>query len=259
MDGVTPVQLLWTGGWDSTFRLLRLLLDLKRPVAPIYLQDETRASLPVEIETMDRIRAALAAAHPHTRALLRPTTFVRVADIAPDATIQRAGDRLAAKYGIGSQYPWLARFCRERGLHEIEMAAENARQGAGLVLLDNIAPARSPHGYPTHRVPPDAKDPDAFLVFGAFSYPQIELTRLDTLEIARRNGWDEWMDMTWFCHRPARGMQPCGLCNPCLYAIKEGFGWRIPRRRRTLSAAYRVTLLPLRKACRHVLLQLRAR
>lgn len=259
MDSQTHVQLLWTGGWDSTFRLLRLLLDLRRPVAPIYLQDDTRASLPVELATMDRIRAALAEAQPHTRALLGPTTFVRVADIAPDPEIQRAGDRLAAKYGIGSQYPWLARFCRERGLYEIEMSAECARHGAGLVLLDNVVPAQSPHGYPTHRVPADAPDQDGYLVFGAFSYPQIELTRRDMLDIVKRNGWDAWMGMTWFCHRPARGARPCGLCNPCLYAIKEGFGWRISRRRRTLSAAYRVTVLPLRKACRHVLLQLRVR
>jgi len=254
----TSIQLLWTGGWDSTFRLLRLLLELQRPVTPIYLQDDTRPSQQTEIETMDRIRAALAEMHPHTRALLQPTQFARVADIAPDAEIERAASRLALKYGIGSQYAWLARFCRDRGLRDIELSAECTRHGASAVLLDNVVPVQSPDGEATHRIPADAADQDAYIVFGAFSYPQITITREDMIATVGRNGWDALMGMTWFCHRPARG-QPCGLCNPCLYAIEQGFGWRVPRWRRALSVVYRTTLLPLRKLARQRLLQMRAR
>ena len=49
------VNLLWTGGWDSTFRLLQLLLLHRVAVAPHYLEDPTRASTQIELETMARI------------------------------------------------------------------------------------------------------------------------------------------------------------------------------------------------------------
>ena len=50
------VRLLWTGGWDSTFQLLRLLLVQGRHVTPYYLMRDRRPSVPFELETMTRIR-----------------------------------------------------------------------------------------------------------------------------------------------------------------------------------------------------------
>jgi hypothetical protein len=255
----TPVLMLWTGGWDSTFHLLQLLLEHRLRVVPIYLVDPTRKSSPIELATMDRIRAALAQAHPHTRELLLPMEMVRVAELAPDSTVQEAFDRMALTYGIGSQYAWLARFAKQRGLQDMEMSSERVRHGASGVLMDNTEPARSVHGYPTFRVRPDVADPDIGVVFGAFAYPMIGTTREDMVEIVKRNGWGDLMGMTWFCHRPTRNAQPCGLCNPCRYVIDEGFGWRISRSRRTLSAIYSATLLPLRTHARRWLLRWRAR
>ncbi|MGO4550276.1 hypothetical protein AB4059_04125 [Lysobacter sp. 2RAF19] len=255
----TPVLMLWTGGWDSTFHLLQLLFEHRLPVVPIYLVDPTRKSSLIELETMDRIREALTQAHPETRALLHPTEMVRVADLAPDPTVQDAFDRMALRYGIGSQYAWLARFAKQRGLQDMEMSSERARHGASGVLMDCTVPAQSAHGYPTFRVAPDTADPDIGVVFGAFAFPMIGTTREDMTQVVKRNGWGELMGMTWFCHRPTRNAQPCGLCNPCRYVIDEGFGWRIPPARRRLSAVYRATVLPLRTRARRWLLRWRAR
>jgi hypothetical protein len=258
MDGQAPVEIFWTGGWDSTFRVLSLLLEHRLPVAPIYLLDRTRPSMQIEIDTMDRIRAALAEAHPETRAMLLPTTMSEVTDIAPDADIQAAGDRLAAQRGIGNQYAWLARYCKQHGKHEIELCAEYGRHtGAGIVMQDNIAPAMSPHGYPIHRVPPDAPNHDAYLVFGAFAFGMIKVSRHEMVDVVKRNGWSKLMGLTWFCHRPVGNQRPCGLCNPCMNAIRDGFGWRIPLGRRALSAVYRVTVRPLRAKARQLVLRRR--
>ena len=54
------VHLLWTGGWDSTFRLLQLLLQQRVPVVPHYLVDDTRPSAQTELRTMACIRDRLA-------------------------------------------------------------------------------------------------------------------------------------------------------------------------------------------------------
>jgi hypothetical protein len=258
MDQDTPVVLMWTGGWDSTFRLLQLLLQLRVPVAPLYMLDDTRASAPIEIRTMDGIRAALAEQHPHTRDLLRPTTVVPVRDLAPDPKVQRAFDRLAVKHAIGSQYGWLARYYRQRGVPGIEVACEHTPHGASGVLIVRHIAAQSPQGYNTFLVNPNDPDPDIDTVFGGFAFPLIETTREDMLDFARANDWVSLMGRTWFCHRPTRNAEPCGLCNPCRANIEEGFGWRISRRRRALSAVYRYTLLPVRKGARRVLLHLRA-
>ena len=46
--------LLWTGGWDSTFRLLSLLLREQREVQPYYILDSLhfRPAVPAEREAM---------------------------------------------------------------------------------------------------------------------------------------------------------------------------------------------------------------
>lgn len=257
MDPDTPVVLLWTGGWDSTFRLLQLLLEHRVPVQPLYLLDDTRASSKVEIATTERLRAAIARLHPHTRYLLRPLSIVRVADLAPDPDVEAAHARLAVRHGVGSQYAWLARYARQHGTSGIELTCECIPKGASGVLLDHTIRACAPQGHATYLVPGDDPDPDVALLFGGYAYPLIGTTREAMTEAARQRGWSDLMGMTWFCHRPVHGGEPCGLCDPCRANIEEGFAWRIPPRRRALSAVYRYTLLPLRTAGRRVVLRLR--
>lgn len=69
------VLLLWTGGWDSTFRLLQLLHDTDADVQPLYLVDEGRGSTPREIETMRTIRAKIERRWPQVANRLRPTDY----------------------------------------------------------------------------------------------------------------------------------------------------------------------------------------
>jgi hypothetical protein len=256
---VQPVEIFWTGGWDSTFRVLTVLLEHRLPVAPIYLLDRTRASTQIEIETMDRIRAALAEAHPETRSLLLPTTMSEVADIAPDAEIQAAGERLATLYGVGSQYAWLARYCKQHG--SVRNRAERRtcaphpwrRRRA---VRQHVGALASPHGYMTHRILPDAPNHDAYLLFGAVSFAMIDVTRATwSKPEAQRLGNADGPDVVLPSAR--RDQRPCGLCNPCINTIQEGFGWRIPRSRRVLSAVYQATVWPLRKRARQFVLRRR--
>ena len=51
-----PLKILWTGGWDSTFQLLQLLIDQKVSVTPFYLIDEERRSTGVEIITLQALK-----------------------------------------------------------------------------------------------------------------------------------------------------------------------------------------------------------
>jgi len=257
MEDSSPVELLWTGGWDSTFRLLTLLLDHRVAVQPTYVADPTRSSSPIEQRTMTRIRTALFEHHPHTRDLLRPTHVVSMSDIAPDPEIQAAFDRIVSHNRIGDQYGWLARYCRQHDVRCAELSINNTAHGAHLVTGKWAQRVRDAHGHMTWCVPEDCPDDDVRVVFSRFSMPMWDQPKSHSAEVARLNGWTELMGMTWFCHRPSRNAQPCGLCNPCQYAIEEGFGWRIPRQRRALSKVYRHTLMPLRNRARQFLRRMR--
>jgi hypothetical protein len=239
-----PVDLLWTGGWDSTFQLLQLLLLHRREVVPHYLLDPTRPSTRTELEAMERIRDALFEQYPHTRQLLAPLQKFNVADLAPDARITDAFGRIVAGRFIGSQYEWLARFRNQQGIAQLELAAGH-RGGRIQGIIGPFVLQADGGGYRTYRLSPEYRDTKEYLIFGGFSFPLFELGKRETADIARERGWLDIMSMTWFCHKP-HGAEPCGCCNPCLYAVDEGFGWRIPRSSRIKGAFYRTFVRPVK-------------
>ncbi len=258
MSNAVPTQLFWTSGWDSTFRLLSLLLEHRVPVAPIYIVDPTRASAAIERSSLERIRDALFERHPHTRALLQPVQEVPMSDIAEDPAVTAAFHRIASRTPLGNQYEWIARYCKQYGVRGVEVSCEHTYQGPHAVLHAIAERVTDAHRLTTWHLPSDYPDADVQAIFGAYSMPLFEMTKEQTAEVARRNGWLDLMGLTWFCDRPTRQGQPCGLCNPCLYAIKQGFGWRISPGRRAVSAIYRRTLYPVRKMARSALLRSRA-
>lgn len=58
------VNLLWTGGWDSTFRLLELLEHTGQTIQPHYIVDPGRPSFKLEMKQMAEIRGKLVRASP---------------------------------------------------------------------------------------------------------------------------------------------------------------------------------------------------
>lgn len=243
-DTDVPVNLLWTGGWDSTFELLQLLLRHRRHVQPYYLQDPGRASTRVELETMERIRERLFALYPHTRASLRPLRPFSIDGLVADPAITNAAKAIVQRRFMGSQYDWLARFCAQNGIDDMELCIHRDDK-AHAVVEPFVYEHRDPDGRPSWRLDRRHRGVDEYTVFGRFSFPLFATSKLEMEAVAAAEGWQELMDMTWFCHTPAGG-KPCGICAPCLYTIEEGLGRRIPRSRRVLSFFYRMFILPVK-------------
>ncbi|HEY0506149.1 MAG TPA: hypothetical protein VGD42_21905 [Lysobacter sp.] len=246
------MNLLWTGGWDSTFRLLQLLLQHRVPVVPYYLEDPTRASTRIELETMSRIAAHLGDRHPHTRELLQPLRIATVSDVAEDADILIALRQVRRRSFIGSQYAWLPAFCKQYGIDDIELGV-HVDDKVQALLRPFAMGIEQPAGYRSVRVDPRHAGSAEYRLFRYFSFPLFHVDKLGIEREAAAQGWGEVMDMTWFCHRPVRG-RPCGICAPCVYTIEEGLARRIPPSRRVLSFFYRRLVLPWK----HPLRQLRA-
>lgn len=251
----SPVNLLWTGGWDSTFRLLQLLLQRRVEVAPIYLQDGTRASTRTELETMARIGRRLREEHPHTRGLLQPVRIADAADADGDAGIAQALREVRKRVYIGNQYAWLASFCKRNGIHDVELCV-HVDDKVQTLLRDCVVETEHPAGYRTQRLDPRREGTAEYELFRYFSFPVFRVDKLGMAQEAEREGWSDYMDMTWFCHSPVGG-KPCGVCGPCVYTIEEGLARRIPPSRRAISFLYRHLALPLKGPLRQVRASLR--
>lgn len=249
------VKLLWTGGWDSTFRLLQLLLLDRRFVQPYYLIDARRPSTGAEIKAMSDIKDRLFKEHQGTRALLRPTEYTEVNDILPDTEITEAYRTVAESSFIGNQYDWLARFCKQKGMHDIELCIHRDDTARAVLApyLEGQTGCLAACSSTTGDVPEQV-----CTLFRYFQLPMLGLSKLDMAATVRERHWTALMDMTWFCHRPRKG-KPCGMCNPCLYTQAEGLGRRIPISRRAASRFHRMVLRPVRRTTKAVRKQLKQR
>lgn len=221
------VHLLWTGGWDSTFRLLTLLLEKRKRTQPYYIIDPLRRSLRMEILAMHRIKEMLFRDHADAINNLLPTIFVEVGDIPPDRKISECYQGICAEHKIGCQYDWLSRFAYHRGIKDLEIGYEKTID----IADDWIAPymiryVRAEDIF--FKVDIKHKGTNIFEVFKNFKFPLEGLTKLDMQIISIDKGFAEIMNLTWFCHRPLRNGKPCGVCSPCEQSIKNGNSWRLP-------------------------------
>lgn len=248
------INLLWTGGWDSTFQLLQLLLIHRRRVTPFYLIDAERRSTGVEIQTMKRIKDHILKEYPHTHELFKPTQYFAVSDISPDSQITEAHQAILKEKHIGSQYDWLARFCKENKVSDIQLCAEkSSNPDKERFSIDKILEESHDGCETIFRIDQILKNTNENVLFRYFTFPLNNLTKIDMFEIVKKHGWQEIMNMTWFCHNPTCDIKPCGKCTPCLQVIKEGFGWRIPLKSRIVSFFYKYFILPLKSLLKSIL------
>jgi hypothetical protein len=207
--------LLWTGGWDSTFRLLDLVLVGQRRVQPYYLIDTSRPSLGAEIRTMRVLRDELPAGP------IAPTIFRDIGDIGENRSITEKFERLRSRSHLGVQYDWLARFAAEEKLDGLELSIHRGGGGPHVLLEPYVEAAGDAYAL-RHDADPDLS------IFRRFRFPLFEMTKLDIQAAADRCGFRASLERTWFCHAPtARGL-PCGACSPCRYVREEGLSRRIP-------------------------------
>lgn len=223
------IRLLWTAGWDSTFRLLDALLVRGKRVHPYYLIDPGRPSTPNELRAMDYISAALSSKDPAAAARLSRTVVSKVADLLPDAETTARFERLRARSHLGGQYDWLARFALQHGLTDLELAIHRDDRAAEFLQSHVVREDNGGDQYFRLRDNPPDED---LRIFEGFRFPVFDKTKGDMQRAARERGFADVMELTWFCHIPTPDGQPCGRCNPCRYTMAEGLARRIPLKTR---------------------------
>ena len=206
---------LWTGGFDSTYRVATLVLA-GETVQPVYILDPRRASTPYERKAMETLSGKLNSRA--AGAVLAPILLAQAEDDGGETA--RAFLRLKERMYMGTQYIAIALCARDHpGLelcvHKDDKAMAMLREYGDLEALDAGA----------YRLG-KGTDADMRALFGGLSFPIADKTKLDMKDELERLGLGDIIGDTWFCHTPIDG-EPCGKCNPCVYTVEEGMGDRL--------------------------------
>lgn len=219
------VDILWTGGFDSTFRIVQLS-RYKVLIQPYYLSDQ-RKSEPYELKTIEQIVKKLRA-HEMTKCKIAPLIIIDKNQREEQSEVSAAFNRILERDFIGSQYKWLASFALkhsgiELSVHEDDKAISVIKKYGKFMLCcdDTIGEY--------FEIDRKLSLEDIWLLFGNFHFPLVKYTKIQMREAYIANGYEDIMNLTWFCHSPVRGC-PCGICNPCRYTIKEGLKERFTTR-----------------------------
>ena len=238
-----PINIFWTGGWDSTFRLLQLLIIEEKVVQPHFVV-RAQPSVGYEINTMINIRRQIFRRYPGLRDMLLPTKYIDIREIDKDTDISECLKEINNFHYLANQYQFLASYCKQNLIKDIELSIESHRYVGNKIFIFIAENLSNNNGIPFKL---EQKEYESELknltckLFQYFKFPIIHLTKMEMRKYAQEYEFDAILGLAWFCATPWRG-KPCGFCGPCIGAIKKGFPNKIPLFRRLLSRVH----LPLR-------------
>lgn len=223
------VNILWTGGWDSTYRLA-LLSRCDCIIQPYYVVNKKRGSLNEERNAIKEIYSLLKAKK-DTKAELLPVIELDRFEYHIADDIKKSYKNILKKVKLGSQYEWLATIARQ--IDGLEISFEISRykisefeqylRKSNFDVVDE-----DDYVFSYQKLSKDC-DEDLYNIFGNYRFPTSVYTRTKQDFYEDFKKW-EYMDVakyTWFCSQPIDG-KPCGYCSPCRDIINQGLEFRMP-------------------------------
>lgn len=204
-------EVLWTGGWDSTFRVADLLLTHGAVVQPLYVLNPDRRSAIDEVRTMRRMRARLAVRLANPDALLPLRIFAKDDYPVPKRVATRYAT-LRRRTRTGSQYLWLAAVAEYHRWSGVELSVTREDPPGGLHRAVFAHPGT---GEATLRADDHAR------LFAYWDFPLLGLRKAELGGLAKDRGFADILLLRQFCFDPVLG-RACGRCHPCRTARSEG-------------------------------------
>ena len=209
-------KLLWTSGFDSTYRLIEIILVENKKAQPIYIIDEQRTSYLNELRAIEKILALIQRLHPLSYQNILPLIKVNKKDIEIDKEILQSYNKIRERTTIGTQYLWLASYCKKNQLKEIEICI--VKRDTLESLIENTYSKSKSHWSDFEN--------STYEIFQFFKFPVITMTKKEMYNQAKQKNWTTILNHSWFCHNSKKN-NPCGKCKPCLTVIESGLGFRI--------------------------------
>lgn len=238
------INIFWTGGLDSTFRIVELS-QCRCTIQPYYIVFKKRRSLRYELKAIKTISRILRK-DKRTKAKLLDPIIVEGDEIGRDTITFDSWLRLMR--AMCWQYYLLAKYAN---LHHLEMEMGIQFSPNGFVARSIDETLLIPHpdsNYNVQIIDKTRADKDTLQVFGNFCFPKTlyHKDKKEEVEILRRDGYEKVLKHIWFCFHPIMGF-PCGHCGPCISYEKEGV--ELPRIGKQL---YAINLLFKKKKNRRV-------
>lgn len=223
------INLLWTGGWDSTYRLVQLSRGPYK-VQPYYVVNEKRKSLAEERKAVKDIYELLKA-KPDTKAELLDVIEIRREDYPVPREIKLAYKEVLKRAKMGPQYEWLGEVSKH--IPGLEMSLERSMEkptsydlyirNADYEIVNEEDPVRACYKLTENN------DKPLYELLGNVRFPVLVFTRskMDFLADFKEWGYLDVAQKTWFCSQPING-EPCGYCAPCRNVMKQGLSFRMP-------------------------------
>lgn len=224
---MNTINVLWTGGLDSTYLVVKLAMMPNICIQPYYVIDTTRKSVAKELSAI-KIISNLVRQHKDCKANLEDAKIISIENIKEDYIITNAWKKLNKQYTLGSQYDFLARFACQEGINlavgvlfsDRGKVARSIDGNAQLVTI-NIS------GVDFLNIESSVCN-DSTIVFKNILFPlfMYNKEKIDEWNELISMGCEDIARSTWFCHNPIFGMT-CGQCNPCQDALHEGMAFRV--------------------------------
>lgn len=212
-------NVLWTSGWDSSFRLLYSVIVEDVVVRPIYILDRNRESSINEIKAIDSIRSALRRKFPEKFNNLLPLKLLFKSDVEDRVYKSYLSDLEQLEVKFGTQHAWLPivlekysssdifELCMHAPSPQSKFVNQYAKLNSdGIKVLSENSPEHIKK------------------LFSCFSFPVIDIEKKEFEKVASKYGFDDILYLTWFCHGPVFN-KPCGICSPCKDA-RNKYGMR---------------------------------
>lgn len=224
------INVLWTGGYDSTFRVLQLS-KFNIDIQPYYFKDN-RISEENELNAIAEITQDIKN-HSETKATILPLITYNTSDVKNDEVITKAYKKIRESLPLGSQYDWLARFAKEKDMNNLELGLEKSESSVARQTIEKFGEVQlvEEGQLSYYIINKDKSNEDLINIFGRFHFPNplYNLTKQEMLAEYEKLGFKNIVKKTWFCFTPIDG-EPCGLCNPCKSTLNEGMDFRFSKR-----------------------------
>lgn len=223
------VNILWTGGWDSTYRLTQLSRE-NCIIQPYYVVNKKRGSLEEERNAIKEIYSILKLKK-DTKAELLPVIELDRFEYVISKEIKDSYKIVLNKAKMGPQYEWLAAISKQ--IPDLEMSLERSVEkptsydlyirNANYDIVDGDDKIMASYKLNQNN------DPALYELLGAFRFPISVFTRskMNFYEDFKNWGYLDVAEKTWFCSQPIDG-KPCGYCAPCRNVMKQGLDFRMP-------------------------------
>ena len=211
------IEILWSGGWDSTFMLCKLAheYDIIQPYYIIF----HRLGEEYEIEAIKKIFICFSN-HKEISCVIKPVIFIPIEEIIVPNWLRSCWNKFKEKpYRVAEQYLFLAAFAMNHKGIAIGQERYYETPGHMTRLLYEKGHMKFTSDGVGYFNPKDCHK-DIYALFGNAIYPVSLFSELMMKEKAEEWNCMDIMNCSHFCYEPIYG-KPCGMCGPCKIKLRQ--------------------------------------